>query len=79
SQRGKKKKKQQQLQAIANMGASLSCFGSGGCYADEPPYEQLRRPSRKVRPSDEDGEPDVDMKASAFIARFLASTKFVEP
>ncbi|CAL5048815.1 unnamed protein product [Urochloa decumbens] len=67
------------------MGASFSCFGSSGGYdADEPGYEQLRRSSRtKVRPSDEDGlwyvgERDVDMKASAFIARFHASTKVVE-
>ncbi|KAL6603021.1 hypothetical protein ACP70R_043382 [Stipagrostis hirtigluma subsp. patula] len=67
------------------MGASLSCFGSGGYYrdADEPGYEQLRRPSRKVRPSDEDGlwyvgERDVDRKASEFIAKFHASTRFVE-
>lgn len=67
------------------MGASLSCFGSGGYYADEPAgYEQQpRRSYRKVRPSDEDGlwyvgERDVDMKASEFIARFHASTRFVE-
>jgi hypothetical protein len=65
------------------MGASLSCFGSGGYDADEPGYKQLRQSSRKVRPSDEDGvwyvgERDVDMKASAFIAKFHASTKFVE-
>lgn len=65
---------------IAGMGASLSCFGGsgGGYYADEPGYEQPRRSSRKVRPSDEDGlwyvgERDVDMKASAFIARFHAT------
>ncbi|TVU08222.1 hypothetical protein EJB05_41619, partial [Eragrostis curvula] len=67
------------------MGASLSCFGSGGYRdADEPAYEQLRRSSRKVRPSDEDGlwyvgERDVDQKASEYIARFRAKTMFVEP
>nr|AGT16679.1 hypothetical protein SHCRBa_249_C12_F_70 [Saccharum hybrid cultivar R570] len=58
------------------MGASLSCFGSGGGYCADD--EQPRRSPRKVRPSDEDGlwyvaERDVDMKASAYIARFHAT------
>jgi hypothetical protein len=58
----------------------MSCFGSGGYRgADEPEYEQPRRSSRKVRPSDEDGlwyigERDVDRKATDFIARFHASS-----
>lgn len=61
------------------MGASLSCFCSGEYRdADEPGYEQPRRTSRKVRPSDEDwwyvGERDVDRKATDFIARFHASS-----
>ncbi|KAL5200311.1 hypothetical protein ABZP36_021514 [Zizania latifolia] len=68
------------------MGGNLSCFGSAGGYhrdADEPAYEQLRPPSKKVRPSDEDrlwyiGERDVDRKADEFIAKFHASTRFVE-
>jgi hypothetical protein len=57
----------------------MSCFRSGGYRdADEPEYEQPRRSSRKVRPSDEDGlwyigERDVDRKATDFIARFHAS------
>ena len=67
----------QVIAVVAGMGASLSCFGSGGGYygADD---EQPRRSYRKVRPSDEDGlwyvgERDVDMKASAYIARFHAT------
>uniref|UniRef100_A0A0E0E400 Uncharacterized protein n=1 Tax=Oryza meridionalis TaxID=40149 RepID=A0A0E0E400_9ORYZ len=74
------------------MGGNLSCFGSaaaGSGYrdiADDQPaaaaYE-LRRSSRKVRPSDEDrlwyvGERDVDRKAAEFIAKFHASARFVE-
>lgn len=55
--------------------------GSGRDY-DEA-YEQPRRSSRKVRPSDEDGlwyvgERDVDRKATEFIARFHASASYVE-
>ncbi|KAL6874057.1 hypothetical protein ACP4OV_014139 [Aristida adscensionis] len=69
------------------MGGSLSCFGSGGYEGggeEAAGYEQLRRTSRKVRPSDEDrlwyvGDRDVDRKAAEFIARFHASTRFVEP
>ncbi|BAS98738.1 uncharacterized protein [Oryza sativa Japonica Group] len=75
------------------MGGNLSCFGSAaagsgyGDIADDQPaaaaaYE-LRRSSRKVRPSDEDrlwyvGERDVDRKAAEFIAKFHASARFVE-
>uniref|UniRef100_A0A0E0LDQ1 Uncharacterized protein n=1 Tax=Oryza punctata TaxID=4537 RepID=A0A0E0LDQ1_ORYPU len=72
------------------MGGNLSCFGSaaGSGYrdiADDQPaaaYE-LRRSSRKVRPSDEDrlwyvGERDVDRKAAEFIAKFHASARFME-
>lgn len=77
------RREEEEEEEVDGMGASLSCFGSGGYDADEPGYEQLRRSSRKVRPSDEDGlwyvgERDVDMKASAYIAKFHASTKFVE-
>uniref|UniRef100_J3MG14 Uncharacterized protein n=1 Tax=Oryza brachyantha TaxID=4533 RepID=J3MG14_ORYBR len=72
------------------MGGNLSCFGSAGTgyrdIDDDLPaagYEPPRRPSRKVRPSDEDrlwyvGERDVDRKAAEFIAKFHASTRFVE-
>ncbi|KAL5224650.1 hypothetical protein ABZP36_011289 [Zizania latifolia] len=67
------------------MGGNLSCFGSAGGYrdGDEQADEQPRRSSKKVRPSDEDGmwyigERDVDRKATEFIAKFHASTRFVE-
>ncbi|WOK99819.1 hypothetical protein Cni_G08531 [Canna indica] len=37
----------------------------------QPPLPPPRHASsRKVRPSDEEGDPDVDDKASAFIANF---------
>uniref|UniRef100_A0ACD5UI02 Uncharacterized protein n=1 Tax=Avena sativa TaxID=4498 RepID=A0ACD5UI02_AVESA len=65
------------------MGGSQSCFGGGGNGRDYDDYEQPRRSSRKVRPSDEDGlwyvgERDVDRKATEFIARFHASASYVE-
>ncbi|KAF0931401.1 hypothetical protein E2562_004532 [Oryza meyeriana var. granulata] len=70
------------------MGGNLSCFGSAGSgywdIDDQPAsYEPPRRSSRKVRPSDEDslwcvGERDVDRKAAEFIAKFHASTRFME-
>ncbi|WOL12120.1 hypothetical protein Cni_G20885 [Canna indica] len=50
------------------------CFGRSRDYRDEGEEWE-----RKLRPSDEDrgrrwvGEPDVDKKASDFIARFYAS------
>ncbi|KAM3192573.1 hypothetical protein ACQJBY_069658 [Aegilops geniculata] len=64
------------------MGGSMSCFGGSGRDYDEV-YEQPRRSSRKVRPSDEDGlwyvgERDVDRKATEFIARFHAAASYVE-
>ncbi|RRT64783.1 hypothetical protein B296_00009778 [Ensete ventricosum] len=47
-------------------------------YKDEEADWEPRYVSRKIRPSDEDrgmwvGEPDVDRKASAFIAKFHES------
>lgn len=48
---------------------------------DESDWEP--RHTRKIRPSDEDrpgriGEPDVDIKATAFIAKFH-ETRFTDP
>ncbi|WOK92990.1 hypothetical protein Cni_G01682 [Canna indica] len=65
---------------LQEMGGSSSCLfflkPSKGCEEGE------RYVSRKIWPSDEDrgrwvGEPDVDRKASAFIAKFYQS-RFTE-
>ncbi|THU59198.1 hypothetical protein C4D60_Mb03t22450 [Musa balbisiana] len=66
------------------MGGSQSSSKSSSClffkakYKDEEADWEPRYVSRKIRPSDEDrgkwvGEPDVDRKASAFIAKFHES------
>ncbi|KAG6469870.1 hypothetical protein ZIOFF_070803 [Zingiber officinale] len=64
-------------------GSSMSfcglCFGRPR-REDEETIEWEQRRARKVRPSDEDhgrwfGAPDVDEKASDFIARFYAASR----
>ncbi|THU44428.1 hypothetical protein C4D60_Mb02t07270 [Musa balbisiana] len=63
------------------MGGSQSSFKFASCLFVKPKCNDDDADwyvSRKVRPSDEDrgwwvGEPDVDRKASAFIAKFHAS------
>jgi len=64
------------------MGGGLSCMFSAksSCKDDEGDWEP--RYTNKIRPSDEDrgrwvGEPDVDRKASAFIAKFH-ETRFTD-
>ncbi|URE23259.1 hypothetical protein MUK42_16042 [Musa troglodytarum] len=71
------------------MGASQSSSKSSSCLFFKPKYmveeaeHEPRYVSRKIRPSDEDrprwvGDPDVDNKASAFIANFKKS-RFMDP
>ncbi|KAG6471526.1 hypothetical protein ZIOFF_068969 [Zingiber officinale] len=56
---------------------SCACFGTSRVRESEVDWEP--RSTRKIRPSDDDrgyfwfSEPDVDNKASDFIARFYAS------
>ncbi|RWW05917.1 hypothetical protein GW17_00030780 [Ensete ventricosum] len=58
--------------------SSCLCFKPNKCRDDDEADGEARYVSRKIRPSDEDrgrwvGEPDVDSKASAFIAKFHES------
>ncbi|CAL9134075.1 unnamed protein product [Musa textilis] len=60
----------------SSMSFCTVCFGGSPRGDDEVEWEKTH--TRRVRPSDEDrgrrvGEPDVDKKASDFIARFHAS------
>ncbi|CAL9108615.1 unnamed protein product [Musa hybrid cultivar] len=66
----------------SSMSFCTLCFGRSPRGDDEVEWEWERerekKHTRRVRPSDEDrgrwiGEPDVDKKASDFIARFYAS------
>ena len=80
---------ERERQTHAEMGGGQSSSRSSSCFfffrshrRDEEADGEPKYTSRKVRPSDEDrgrwvGEPDVDVKASAFIAKFH-ETRFMD-
>ncbi|URD98614.1 hypothetical protein MUK42_31246 [Musa troglodytarum] len=84
----KERERERERQTHAEMGGGQSSSRSSSCFffrsqrRDDEADGEPKYTSSKVRPSDEDrgrwvGEPDVDVKASAFIAKFH-ETRFMD-